>query len=284
MAVDDARQQHGAGLRRRDIVGMAHYLDLQLTVPGGAVLPMAGHHDGSASRQPTAAAACCARCTPNCTTASPTTRYPIAGLTASEGGIYGRFGYGPATIEQELTIDRRVARFRDDAPDPGGVRTVRPAEHARRDRGDLRPLAARDAGRPLPAAGIVGRNVRRPREEPLRRDGVVRVSAPRRLRLVSGVRRRGVDVVRVDEVTAGTPEARVALCRALLGLDLMEKVVYSTYPEDPLPYLLTDARAARHRCRGRSLATHHGHPRRARGAPLPRRAIGRTRSRGRIPQ
>jgi hypothetical protein len=25
-----------------DIVGMAHYLDLQLTVPGGAVLPMAG--------------------------------------------------------------------------------------------------------------------------------------------------------------------------------------------------------------------------------------------------
>ena len=38
-------------------------------------------------------------------------RYPIAGLTASEGRIYGRFGYGPATIEQELTVDRRNAEF-----------------------------------------------------------------------------------------------------------------------------------------------------------------------------
>jgi hypothetical protein len=55
--------------------------------------------------------------------------YPLAGLTASEGGIYGRFGYGPATMELELTIDRRFARFHSDAPDPGGVRVVRPDQH-----------------------------------------------------------------------------------------------------------------------------------------------------------
>jgi len=107
---------------------MAHYLDMRLTVPGGAVLPMAGvtivgvaptHrrrgilrsmytelHDRIADAQ-----------------------YPVAGLTASEGGNYGRFGYGPATIEQVLTIDRRFARFRDDAPDPGGVRIIKAADH-----------------------------------------------------------------------------------------------------------------------------------------------------------
>jgi predicted acetyltransferase len=29
-------------VRRRDIVGMSHYLDLRLTVSGGAVVPVAG--------------------------------------------------------------------------------------------------------------------------------------------------------------------------------------------------------------------------------------------------
>jgi predicted acetyltransferase len=55
--------------------------------------------------------------------------YPIAALTASEGGTYGRFGYGPATIETEFTLDRRFAQFHHDAPDLGGVRVVRPGEH-----------------------------------------------------------------------------------------------------------------------------------------------------------
>ena len=51
--------------------------------------------------------------------------------------------------------------------------------------------------------------------------------------------------VRVGELTAATADAHVALCRALLGLDLMEKVVFATHPADPLPYLLTDHRLAR---------------------------------------
>ena len=55
----------------RDIVGMAHYLDLRLTVPGGAVLPVAGVTIVAVS-PPTAAAASCARYTPSCTTALPT--------------------------------------------------------------------------------------------------------------------------------------------------------------------------------------------------------------------
>jgi predicted acetyltransferase len=171
-------------------------------------------------------------------------RYPIAGLTASEGGIYGRFGYGPATIEQVFSVDRRLARFRDEAPDPGGVRMVKPADH----RGDLVEIYERW-------------RLRTP-------GGLVRSHAlwDELLADRESVRRGGTEwfaflhpdgyamyrvfgddpmFVRVGEFTAVTADAHVALCRALLGLDLMEKVAFATHPADPLPYLLTDHRLAR---------------------------------------
>ena len=56
--------------------------------------------------------------------------YPIAGLEASEAGIYGRFGYGPATVSHRLVVDRREARFLAEVPDPGGVRIVAPPRTA----------------------------------------------------------------------------------------------------------------------------------------------------------
>ena len=54
----------------------------------------------------------------------------------------------------------------------------------------------------------------------------------------------GPTVARVDDLTATTTDAHIALWRALLGLDLREKVIYATHPADPLPYLLTDSRVA----------------------------------------
>ncbi|MBO0878175.1 MAG: GNAT family N-acetyltransferase, partial [Pseudonocardia sp.] len=48
----------------------------------------------------------------------------VSVLTASEGGIYGRFGYGQAGRARGIRIDRRLARVRADAPNPGGVRYV----------------------------------------------------------------------------------------------------------------------------------------------------------------
>jgi predicted acetyltransferase len=228
---------------RGDIVGMSHYLDLRLTVPGGAVLPTAGI---------------------TLVAVAPTHRrrgllramytelhgriadagYPIAALTASEGGIYGRFGYGPATIVQEFSVDRRFARFRDDAPDPGGVRVVRAADH----RDDFAAIYER--WRQKTPGGLV-----RPQalwdelladREGVRRGGTAWFALlhPDGYALYR-VHRDDAMVVRVHEITAATGEAVVALWRALLGLDLMEKVVYGTHPADPLPYLLTDSRLAR---------------------------------------
>jgi predicted acetyltransferase len=49
----------------------------------------------------------------------------------------------------------------------------------------------------------------------------------------------------VEEFTAATAEAHVALWRALIGLDLVETIIAPSHPDDPLPYLLDDPRLVR---------------------------------------
>jgi predicted acetyltransferase len=225
------------------VIGVAFYLDLRLTVPGGATLPAAGISG---------------------VVVAPTHRrrgvlramydelhgriadsgYPIAALTASEGGIYGRFGYGPATVDHELTIDRRFAVLHSDAPDPGGVRLVKPGEHG----GAF--AAIFDRWRANTAGGLM-------RPQPLWED----LLADRPDNRAGGTELFGLlppdgyalyrvhgeraKTARVEEFRAVTADAHAALWRALLGLDLMQSVVVGTYPDDPLPYLLTDTRLAK---------------------------------------
>jgi predicted acetyltransferase len=226
-----------------DIVGMAHYLDMRLTVPGGAVLPMAGITIVGVAPTHRRRGILRAMYT-ELHNRIADARYPIAGLTASEGGIYGRFEYGPATIEQELSVDRRFARFREEAPDPGGARIVKAADH----RGELEEIY--DRWRRRTPGGLV-----RPTalwdelltdREWVRRGGTELYTFLHSDGYVL-YRVYGDDpmIVRVLEFVAATADAGIALCRALLGLDLMEKVVFYTHPADPLPYLLTDQRVVR---------------------------------------
>ncbi|WP_082929246.1 enhanced intracellular survival protein Eis [Mycobacterium sp. 852013-51886_SCH5428379] len=234
-----------------DIVGQALYLDMELTVPGGGRLPVAGI---------------------SWVAVAPTHRrrgllrsmltelhdriaaagYPLTALTASEGGIYGRFGFGPATIEQSWSVDRRRAQFRPDAPDPGGVRIVTPAERVddlveRYDRwravtpgGLIRPRALWDD---LMADRDGERGGGSPLFAFLHPDGYVLYRA----------HGEGARYVRVVEKVAVTAEADVALWRTLCGMDLMERIEIETHPADPLPYLLTDARAVRTTAAGDAL-------------------------------
>lgn len=224
-----------------DVIGQALYLDLELTVPGGATLPMAGV---------------------SWVAVAPTHRrrgvltqlyvelhrrmaqanYPIAGLEASEYGIYGRFGYGAATVEQELTVDRTTAAFHPDVPDPGGVRLVKPADH----RAKIEEIY--DRWRRRTPGGL--HTPERLWDEVFADREVARGGGSQLIALLHDdgfamYRIRGVDEVKSVAVTkfaALTPDARIALWRVLIGMDLKDKITVPTHPADPLPYLLTDAR------------------------------------------
>lgn len=55
----------------------------------------------------------------------------LSALFASEGTIYGRFGYGMASVMADVAIERDRSAFVDRSPTPGRVRLVSEAEAAR---------------------------------------------------------------------------------------------------------------------------------------------------------
>ncbi|UXA13584.1 enhanced intracellular survival protein Eis [Mycobacterium sp. SMC-8] len=227
-----------------DVVGVALILDLELTVPGGAVLPMAGV---------------------SFVAVAPTHRrrgvltgmfgelhrrmgrYPIAGLEASEAEIYGRFGYGPATVWQSLSVDRTRARVHRDVPDPGGVRIVRASEH----RADIEDVYERWR---LQTPGGLRTPTRLWDEvfadrEHARNGGsalfcLLHPDGFAMYRVHSG---DGKDRVEVTKLAAVTEHAYIAVWRVLLGLDLMATVDVEGHPHQLLPYLLTNPRLVRQR-------------------------------------
>jgi predicted acetyltransferase len=171
--------------------------------------------------------------------------YPIAGLEASEAGIYTRFGYGPASIDETLAVDRREARFHADVPDSGGVRLVRPADH----RGQLEEIYERwrlrtPGGLHTPTQMwdevMADREVARGGGSAfftlLHDDGFAFY------RVHGNGERKSVDVTKLAAVT---DDAYIALWRALLGMDLMDTITLRSPPGTLLPYLLSDARLVR---------------------------------------
>lgn len=168
----------------------------------------------------------------------------ISVLTASEGGIYGRFGYAPATASRWVEIERRRAEFRAGVPDPGGVRYVEAEEMRALAPGIHRRWCAR-----TPAA--LSRSDRWWDNRLLDREHH-RGGGTARFHLVhpDGYAAYRIDhssgTCNVVEYAAATDEAHVALWRVLLGLDLVKTIGTSSLPaDDPLPFLLTDPRQVR---------------------------------------
>lgn len=227
----------------RDVVGMALFIDLQLTVPGGNVLSTAGMSFVAVApthRRRGLLRAMCGELHRRMADSG----YAMAALHASEGGIYGRFGYGPATILQELTVDRRFARLHAGVPDGGPVRLVSPARHRaefeaiyerwrqRVPGGLVRPPVFWDQ---LMAECKASPGGERESFALLHADGYALYRADR----------SDPKLTRVDELRAVTPEARAALWQTLLGLDSMERISIVSHPAEPMPFLLTNTRLAR---------------------------------------
>ena len=226
----------------------------ELTVPGGARLPAAAisgvsvlptHRRRGILRGLAAAEH----------SASLERGEPISVLYASEYPIYGRFGYGPATLESTWTLDVAATGFRGDAP-AGRVTLEQPSE------------ATRDACRTVFDAWRLGRpgEIRR-RDVSWDYDLGLRTSAwgedPKGFVVVHRALDGAVDgyaryhaesrweqrqprnQLIVDELHGLDPAARAALWRFLASMDWVASVKAARRsPADPLPWLLDNARAA----------------------------------------
>jgi predicted acetyltransferase len=226
-----------------EVVGVAGSYELTMTMPGGQLLPTGGvtwvsvavthrrqgimtglldavHDDVRARGE------------------------PLAALTASEGGIYERRGYGIASRRRVTSIDRRAARVQDRFAAPlGAVRIVdrvasRPRLMELWDRyrvtraGEIdRPeqwWAVDEAERPHLVHAVHDDGFASWRTEPAWHDGHPRHE------------------LFVTTMAAITPEAHLALWSTVLALDLVGTITSTAVaPDDPLPFLLTNPRVVR---------------------------------------
>lgn len=177
---------------------------------------------------------------------------PLAMLSASEGSIYGRFGFSPATYRVRWELDRHEAALLPAAPDPGSLELVDatqakkfwPMVHAevRVSRvGELAPLPGRWDGLSDGADGTNG-----PLRYLVHRDqhGDVDGIANFRLPWSSAVDNAGTLVVEALEAT--NPMAYRALWSLLVDFDLTRTIVAPGRPRDePLRWMLASPRAMR---------------------------------------
>jgi predicted acetyltransferase len=175
---------------------------------------------------------------------------PVAALWASEGAIYGRFGYGVSASQAQLVARRPAARLA--AERPAGV-----------------PLRVGPAGEQVEAMRSVHDRVRAERPGMLARPGAWwpdRLYDPETDRhgaqpLRAAITDDGYAIyavrpefdddgpageVKIRELVAATPEARAALWSFLLDQDLTRTIAWSLAPVDePLWLMVTEPRAVR---------------------------------------
>ena len=193
---------------------------------------------------------------------------PIAGLTASEGGIYRRFGYGVATRFQSLSIDRPSAAEVEPLTADGSEPAV-----ADRDASRIRVMSDADALPVLPAVWErywrhMPGEVRRPTAwwEMLALDveedrdgasgrfvavhddaaGIPDGFVTYRVKQGWGSGRTLPHELRVESIAAVDDAIVAALLRFVLGVDLVATVEWAAAPLDlPFRWRLANPRALR---------------------------------------
>jgi predicted acetyltransferase len=224
-----------------DLVGAAGSHELELTLPGGAVVPTGGTTWVSVS--PThRRRGIVTRLMSEVHADIEERGEPIAGLMASEGSIYERFGYGVATRCRVVEMDTRDAKVAD--PPDDVLRMVAPADHVDElwDRFDRH------------RSGSPG-EVSRTRAWLAMR--IAQLSQPFCAIHENGYALWTIDAdwgeaepahtLRVMDLVASTPDASASLWNLVLSIDLVRTVAArpTVRLDDPLPYLLSDPRAVR---------------------------------------
>jgi predicted acetyltransferase len=233
------------------MIGCTRAYTFELTMPGGALVPVAGV--SAVAVQPTHRRRGVLTSMMRALHDDARARGEIAAvLTASEGAIYGRFGYGPATWRLGCSLDRAAGRFARPVDDSGRMRLVA--------RGEADPVYQKvyeEARRAR--AGMVSRPefwwpevfwVTEPghaffeavhEDEHGHPDGYVSYE-------IKGEWHGGVADRRliVWDLQAVTSRTRAALWEFVLGVDLVVTVTAGNLPPDePLRFLLADGRKLR---------------------------------------
>jgi predicted acetyltransferase len=176
-----------------------------------------------------------------------------ATLRASEATIYERYGYGVASSSQSVEVQTARAVLRPDVADAGPVRLIEAAQAwdvLPRIYGENRSTRPGTIDRPpvwwqalrLRTESATGASYIVVHGDPGSESGFARYR-PINIEawFVSDQR-----TIVVEDFFAPTMAAYLGLLRFLLGLDLIDRVVFWMLPvDDPLPWLLTDRRAAR---------------------------------------
>jgi predicted acetyltransferase len=232
------------------IVSVAGSYAKEMTLPGGSTVPMGGVTWVSTAA--THRRQGLARRVIDAVHADIDDRgEPLAALSASEGGIYEKLGYGIASTVRATSIDTRQVRLRREFElattgvrylehDEAAATITKIWERYRRTRaGELQvELAERqffvDLGSE-PADGMSAALYL------AHRDGfaVYRVRS-------SWNDGHPAHAIRITQLAAITPEAHLALWQTLLGVDLVGSIISRQVPiDDPLPYLLENPRVVR---------------------------------------
>jgi predicted acetyltransferase len=234
------------------IVGAAGAYAMEVTVPGGATVPMGGvtwvstaatHRRQGLMRRVLGAVH----------DDIDARGEPVATLLASDSGIYEHVEYGIATRVAFNVVNPRLTRMRDEyRTAPGSVQYLEgdeivPAVSAIWDR--FRRLRAGECGRTPEAQAFLFdlRNKPMGSQTPAHylghRDGFA----------VYRMENHWNDghpahVLHLVELAALTPDAHAALWQTLLGIDLVGEIrSFNIAPDDPLPFLLENPRALRTR-------------------------------------
>jgi predicted acetyltransferase len=234
------------------MIGSVASISADLTVPGGAILPMAAvtavgvrtdhRRRGALTGMIRAQLAETARA-----------GEVFAGLHASEPTIYGRFGYGLATRVNTMRVRSRRARMRPEVPTAGTVRlltrdeamTLLPEAYPR-----LRPARAGMMGR-SPNWWVLGYENRMAHgyfraAAHFDQDGVLDGCLGYRPLPMSQSDPRADASIQVLDFVGASQAVENDLWRFLLGIDLVEEVIVHIRPlDDPLEAMLTDFYAVR---------------------------------------
>ncbi|MBP2479407.1 putative acetyltransferase [Crossiella equi] len=223
-------------------VGTAGACSFELTLPGGAVVPAAGVT--SVGVLPTHRRRGLLTAMMRHQLADLRARGELlAVLLSSESLIYGRFGYGPATYTQRLTVPRHRAAFRGTPAAPGSIELLQRDEkllaevydrYRRAQPGALsRPKRWWSLGAGQPPVSRAPRYLAVHRDADGVADGYASYSGAE-----SGT-------ITVDEIVTTDDAVHSALARFVLGHDLVNQVVFKHVPpEHPLRWQLADFNAA----------------------------------------